>query len=227
MGPSSTPLPTSGTESAALPKIQAIEISEDGQASETPGPTVLKSTTEEQIVASNVPPVESLTAPPASSKTTEETCLEAADKTNELKWIPPEPTVREEMRTTEELIEHVSSQEVEMLRIESETPPTETVMTEPALKSEIVQPLVRAQYEPRQAIDSPDIIKPPTVEATLEYKETCELTSMVMYTTNVTVNSFLRNPFTHFTNIIISKLTQTCFFYRQQNWQKILHFQIS
>lgn len=192
-------LPTTGTKSAALPKAQSIKISEGGQATEISGPAVLKLTPEEQILASKVLPVES---------------IEAADKTDELKCIPPEPTVREEKLTTEELIQHVSSQEAKILQIESETPPTESVITTHELKSEIVQPTVRTKDEPTQAMDSPNIMKPPTVEASFEFKEACELTSMVMYTKNVIVNTFLQNPFTNFTNIIIYELIQAFCFYR-------------
>ncbi|MCJ8733170.1 hypothetical protein PDJAM_G00220090 [Pangasius djambal] len=172
MGQIPRPLPMSGTESAALPKAQTIKVSEGGQAIETPVPTVLKPTTEEKIVASKV------AAPPASKHTTDDTLIEAADKTDELKCIPPEPTVREEKLTTEELIQHVSSQEAEVLQKESETPSTEAVITKLELKSEIIQPMVGKRDEPTQAIDSPNIMKPPTVEASLELKETCELTPM-------------------------------------------------
>lgn len=182
----SRPLSTFGTESAASVKVQRIKILEGSQATETPGATVLKPTTEKQIVAAKDQPVESVGAPPASIKTTDETPIEAADKAYEVKCISPEPKVKEKMLTSEELIQQSSSQESEALQIESEKHPAEAVI-KPVLKSEIVQPVVRRKDEPAKAMASPDIMKPPTGETSFEFKETCELTSMVMYTKYVTV----------------------------------------
>lgn len=181
MGQIPRPLPASGPESA-VPKVKTIKISEGGQATETPGPTVLKPTTEEQTMPLKLQPVECLAAPPASIKTTDEVPIEAADKTDEIKSVPPEPTVKQKKFTTKELIHHASSQESVTLQVQLETPPTEAGITKLVLKSEIVQPMIRTKNEPTQAIDSQDIMKPPTVEASLEFKETSELTSMVMYT---------------------------------------------
>lgn len=182
MGQSSRPLPTSESESASLPKVQTVKVSDGAQATETAGPAVLKPTTPKQVVAVKVQPVEALAAPPASVKTTDETPLEAAGKTDELKYIPPEPIVREKKITTDE---HISSQEATLQR-ESEKPLAEAVITKPLLKSEDVQLIVRPIDEPTQAIDYPDMTKPPAGEASLGFKETC--TSMVMYTTHITLN---------------------------------------
>lgn len=163
----SKPLPTTGT-ALAVPKVQAIKIS----ATEIPGPTVLKPTTEEEIVPLKVQPV-SLAASPASIKTRAETSIKDAEKTDELKCIP------------------ASSRKSEMLQKDIETPPNEAVITKLLLKSEIVQPMVGKEDEPAQTIDSSDIIKPRTFKESLELKDSCELTSMVLYTNkNVTVNIF-------------------------------------
>lgn len=183
MGQSTIPLPTFETESATLTKVQTIKVSVVPQATETPGPSVFKPTTSKQIVVARVQPVECLAAPPAAAKTTDETPHEAADNTDKLKYIPPEPTVREKKLTTEE---HVSPQEAETLKEESKKPLSKAVITKPVLKSENVQLIVRTTDDPKQAIDSPDLTKLPTVEVSLGFKETC--TSLVMYTTNVTVN---------------------------------------
>lgn len=181
MGQIPRPLTTSVTESAALPKTQTIKISDDVRATEIPEPTVLKPTAEEQKVASNIQPVESVAAAPASIQTTDNTPIKAADKTDELKHAPPESTVRKEKLTPDKILQDVCSPTVEMLQIQSETPPTEAVITTLELKSEIVQPMVGTKDEPTQAVDSPNIMKPLPVEASLEFKETCELTSMVIY----------------------------------------------
>ncbi|KAF4072006.1 hypothetical protein AMELA_G00269390, partial [Ameiurus melas] len=174
MGQIPRPFSTSGTESAGLHKDQSIKISEGVQVTETPQPTVLKPNTEEQIVASKIQSLESVATPPASIQTTDTTPIEASDKTDALKCIPTEPTVREEKLTTEELIQHVSSQEAAAIQIESETPPTEVVITTLELKSEIAQPMIRTKAE----VDFPKIMQPPTVAASMEFTETCELTTM-------------------------------------------------
>lgn len=185
------PLATSGTESAALPKDQTIKISDKVQATENPDP-VPKPTTEEQKVPSNVQPVESISAPSASILTTDDTPIRAADKSDVLKFVPPETTVRKEKLSTEIVLQHVSSQEVETLQIESETTPTEAVIT---TLSEIVQSTVKPNNETTQAIDSLNEMKPSTVEVSFEFEESCKLTSMVMYLNVFLVNIFLPNPF--------------------------------
>lgn len=186
MGQIPRPLSTSVTESAALPNKQTSKISDDVQGIETPEYTVLKPTGEEQIAVSNVQPVESVAAAPASIETTDNTSIKAADKTDKWKPVLQESTVRQEKLTTE--IAHTA----EMLQIQSEIPPTEAVFTTFKLKSEIVQQMVSTKDEPTQAVDSPNIIKPPTVEASLEFKETLELTSMVMYKTHFPILKLIK-----------------------------------
>ncbi|XP_053356073.1 protein piccolo [Clarias gariepinus] len=167
MGQIPTPLPTSETESAALPKALTIKISEVGQATETHEPAVIKPKTEIQIVTSKVEPVEAVAAPSAFIQST---LIETADKTDEMKSTPAEPTVTQEKLTTEVPIKHVSFPEAETLQEEPETPPTDVVITSLEMKSKTVQPLVKTNDEPTQ-------LKPLTVKASLEFKETCELTS--------------------------------------------------
>lgn len=173
MGQIPTPLPTSETESAALPKALTIKISEVGQATETHEPAVIKPKNEIQIVTSKVEPVEAVAAPSAFIQST---LIETADKTDEMKSTPAEPTVTQEKLTTEVPIKHVSSPEAETLQEEPETPPTDVVITSLEMKSKTVKPLVKTNDEPTQ-------LKPLTVKASLEFKETCELTSTVMSTT--------------------------------------------
>ncbi|KAF5889260.1 protein piccolo-like isoform X1, partial [Clarias magur] len=106
MGQIPTPLPTSATESAALPKAQAIKISEVGQATEIHEPAVIEPKNEIQIMTSKVEPVEAVAVPPASIQST---LIEAAEKTDEMKMIPAEPTFTQEKLHREELTKQAAN----------------------------------------------------------------------------------------------------------------------